>query len=139
MLVPGGIVAARDGDYASFVWHPGDPLLDRWLALYREAARANGAEPDAGRRLFGWAVAAGFTEVRPSASAWNFASDEDRAWWGGLWAERVTKSALATQLLESGMATVGELEAIAAAFRHWSQQTDACFLVPHGEVIAVAP
>jgi ubiquinone/menaquinone biosynthesis C-methylase UbiE len=45
----GGIVAARDSDYASFTWHPADERLTRWLALYREIARTNGGEPEAGR------------------------------------------------------------------------------------------
>src|SRR5581483_6819454 len=55
---PGGVVAARDGDYAAFAWYPAVPALDEWLALYRQAARANGGEPDAGRRLLSWARAA---------------------------------------------------------------------------------
>ena len=60
---PEGIVAARDSDYAAFAWFPGVPALDEWLLLYRRAARANGGEPDAGRRLLSWARAAGFTDV----------------------------------------------------------------------------
>ncbi len=60
---PGGIVAARDSDYAAMTWFPADPRLDRWLALYHEVARANGGEPDAGRRLLAWAHAAGFGDV----------------------------------------------------------------------------
>ena len=55
-------------------------------------ARANGGEPDAGRRLLSWARAAGFTDVTPSASTWLFATPEDRAFWGGMWAERVVDS-----------------------------------------------
>jgi ubiquinone/menaquinone biosynthesis C-methylase UbiE len=51
----GGIVAARDGDYEAFTWYPPEPQLDRWLELYRRAARANGGEPDAGCRLLAWA------------------------------------------------------------------------------------
>ena len=62
VTVPGGVVAARDADYAGFVWFPVLPELDRWLALYRAAARANGGEPDAGRRLLAWARAAGFSD-----------------------------------------------------------------------------
>ncbi|GAB3904649.1 methyltransferase domain-containing protein [Microbispora bryophytorum subsp. camponoti] len=52
---PGGIVAVRDSDYAGFVWYPQIPALDDWLDLYRRVARANGGEPDAGRRLRAWA------------------------------------------------------------------------------------
>jgi ubiquinone/menaquinone biosynthesis C-methylase UbiE len=66
---PGGIVAARDSDYAAMTWFPLDPLLDRWLDLYRQTARASGGEPDAGRRLLSWAQASGMEDARPSASA----------------------------------------------------------------------
>jgi len=51
VCVPDGIVAARDADYAGFIWFPRLPALDHWMKLYDKAARANGGEPDAGRRL----------------------------------------------------------------------------------------
>ena len=70
---PGGYVAARDSDYAAFTWFPQLPELDEWLALYQRVARANGGEPDAGRRLLAWARAAGFTDVTATASTWCFA------------------------------------------------------------------
>lgn len=66
VCTPGGIVAARDADYSGFIWFPKLPALDRWLDLYERAARANGGEPDAGRRLLSWARAAGFDDVTPS-------------------------------------------------------------------------
>ena len=64
-MPPGGVVAARDGDYAGFTWYPAVPELDEWQALYQRVARSNGGEPDAGRRLLSWALAAGFTDVTP--------------------------------------------------------------------------
>lgn len=131
---PGGVVAARDADYAAFAWSPADPALDAWLALYRRLARANGAEPDAGRHLAAWARAAGFDEVVPSASVWCFATPEDRAWWGGLWAERVHAS-LGPQALAAGVPP-GELDAMAAAWRRWAAHPDGWFAVLHGEVRA---
>ena len=62
---PGGVVAVRDADYAAMTWYPAEPRLDRWLELYRQVARSNGAEPDAGRRLLAWTRAAGFSEIDP--------------------------------------------------------------------------
>ncbi|MGO2113140.1 MAG: methyltransferase domain-containing protein, partial [Pseudoclavibacter sp.] len=41
---PGGIVAARDADYATMAWYPRLPQLDRWMELYQLLARANGGE-----------------------------------------------------------------------------------------------
>jgi SAM-dependent methyltransferase len=133
---PGGVVAARDGDYASFTWYPEEPRLDRWLDLYRRSARANGAEPDAGRRLLAWAHAAGFTEVEAGASVWCFATPEDRMWWADLWADRIVESAVADQILAAGWADRATLADIAAGWRAWAECDDAWFLVPHGEIVA---
>ncbi len=132
---PGGIVAARDADYAAMTWAPAEPALDRWLSLYRELARRNGGEPDAGRHLLAWALRAGFRDVRPSASAWCFATPEDRAWWAETWAVRVTESALAGQAVDRGLATREALAEIAGGWRRWAAAEDGWFAVLHGEVL----
>ena len=132
---PGGVVAVRDSDYASFTWYPNDDRLARWLALYQAIARANGGEPDAGRRLLSWARQVGFSGLETSASAWCFATPEERAWWGGLWADRMTGSAIAQQAQQEGRATADELASIADAWREWAQADDGWFAVLHGEII----
>jgi SAM-dependent methyltransferase len=133
---PGGVVAVRDSDYAAFAWYPRLPGLDRWLDLYQQAARANGGEPEAGRHLLAWAHAAGLTEVEASASTWCFATPETRAWWGGMWADRITGSALGDQLLREGRATPAELADVADAWRQWAADPDGWIAIPHGEVLA---
>lgn len=131
----GGIVAARDADYAGFIWFPRLPALDRWLYLYDWAARANGGEPDAGRRLLSWAQAAGFGDITATGSIWCFATAETRQWWGEMWADRILHSALAHQLLGSGQATSAELEEISTAWRSWAAAPDGWLAIPHGEII----
>jgi SAM-dependent methyltransferase len=132
---PGGIVAARDGDYAAFTWFPYVPALDEWLTLYRKAARANGGEPDAGRRLLSWARAAGFTDVTATASTWCFATPADRHWWGAMWADRILHSDLARQVVADGLATGDDLHRISQGWREWADAPDAWFTVLHGEII----
>ena len=132
---PGGLVAVRDSDYGHFSWHPASPGLDRWLELYDAAARANGGEPNAGRMLLAWAHAAGASDVVASSSTWCFADAEDRAWWGSLWADRLTSTALARQLVDEGRASPEELDAVAAAWRSWAADPDGWFSVLHGEVL----
>jgi hypothetical protein len=132
---PGGLVTVRDSDYSSFAWWPLLPALDRWLDLYRGAARANGGEPDAGRRLLAWAHAAGLDDVEATSSTWCFATPDDRAWWGGMWADRITGSALATQLVREERATLAELEEISAAWREWAAHPDGWFSLLHGELL----
>jgi SAM-dependent methyltransferase len=136
---PGGIVAARDSDYAGFVWWPALPELDEWLALYHAAARANGGEPDAGRRLLSWARRAGFTDISATSSTWCFANQQDRAWWGGMWAERITESALARQLLDQRLASSAELARISAAWKSWAAAEDGWLSILHGEILCRLP
>jgi ubiquinone/menaquinone biosynthesis C-methylase UbiE len=138
VCTPGGLVAARDSDYAAFRWYPDEPAIDRWLALYRTIARRNAGEPDAGRFLLSWAHAAGFEDVRPGASVWCFATPDDRAWWGGLWADRMTGSAIARQAVREGFATEDELGAIAEGWRRWAAHPDAWYAVLHGEILCRA-
>lgn len=132
---PDGIVAVRDSDYAAFAWYPLLPELDRWLELYRTIARANGGEPDAGRHLLSWARQAGFTDIAASSSTWCYATPEDRRWWGGLWAERMTGSAIARQLVEAGLASTADLDGIAQGWLAWSAEPDGWFSVLHGEIL----
>ncbi|HEX5018894.1 MAG TPA: methyltransferase domain-containing protein [Actinomycetes bacterium] len=135
---PGGVVAVREVDYPTTAIHPATPELDEWLRLFSAATTENGGHPDAGRRLLSWVHAAGFTDVTPTASAWCFATPEDRAWWGGMWADRITESALADQAVAAGRATRDDLNRIADAWRAWMADDDAWFGVVHGEVIARA-
>ncbi|MGH9097163.1 MAG: methyltransferase domain-containing protein [Acidimicrobiales bacterium] len=132
---PGGLVAARDGDYPAMIAYPPYPELERSLAAYRAATLANGAQCDAGRKILGWARQAGFRSVTPSASVWCFATPEDRHWWGDLWADRVTQSSLADQLLAGRIATRRDMESFARAWRDWSAEPDGWFSVLHGEVL----
>ena len=130
-----GVVAARDADYGAFFWYPEVPGLQEWRDLYRRVAQANGGAPDAGRRLHAWARAAGFREVRASASNWCFATPEERAWWSELWADRTVESDFARAAVEGGHASWDELRDAAAAWRDWGRRTDGWFVVPHGEVL----
>ncbi|MBE7162282.1 MAG: methyltransferase domain-containing protein [Williamsia herbipolensis] len=135
VLRPGGVIAVRDADYAGFRWFPASPALDEWLRLYRDAARRNGGEPDAGTRLLAWARAAGFTDITPSVSSWGYATDVERAAWGGMWERRILDSALARQLVSEGAATTDDLQTISEAWRRWADDPDGVFHVPHGELI----
>ncbi|MCX5144169.1 MULTISPECIES: class I SAM-dependent methyltransferase [unclassified Streptomyces] len=135
---PGGLVAARDSDYAAMSWFPESPEMTAWQELYRRVARANGGEPDAGRRLLSWAREAGFTDITPTAASWCFATPESRDWWSGLWADRTVGSAYAARAVDGGHATQEQLTALAEAWRTWGAQDDGWFMVPHGEVLCRA-
>jgi ubiquinone/menaquinone biosynthesis C-methylase UbiE len=135
---PGGIVAVRDSDYRAFAWYPELPELDAWLALYLRVARHNGGAPDAGRKLLSWAQQAGFTGITATTSTWCFATPADRAWWGGMWAERILHSAVADQALAAGFATRDDLERISAAWLAWADAADGWLSILHGELLCQA-
>jgi SAM-dependent methyltransferase len=135
LAVPGGIVAARDGDYSAFTWWPAEPGVERWLELYLAVARHNGGEPDAGRHLLHWARAAGL-DATYTSSTWTFATPADRRWWAELWAERSVSSSFADQAVAYGIAEREELRDVAAGWRAWAEHADGVFVVPHGEIIA---
>jgi len=136
VLAPGGTLAVRDSDYGAFTWHPASPGLTRWLELYHQLTARNGAEADAGRRLGEWVRAAGFTDVTVSSSTWTFADAESRAWWGGMWADRVHRSAFRDQVVAYGLSDDDEIGELSAAWQAWADEPDGFFAVLHGEVLA---
>lgn len=135
---PGGVVAVRDSDYAGFVWYPQLPELDEWMSGYQRAARANGGEPNAGRRLLAWARQAGFADVTSTSSTWCLSTQEARAWWGGMWADRILQSQIADQLRDEGIATQADLERISRAWHDWAAAEDGWLSIVHGEILCRA-
>ncbi|NEC89830.1 methyltransferase domain-containing protein [Streptomyces sp. SID12501] len=132
---PGGYVAVRESDYLAMAWYPASEGMDDWLDLYRRVARANGGEPDAGRRLKSWALRAGLTDITATSSTWTFADSDELAWWSGLWADRTLASAYADRATEGGLATLDQLRAVSEAWREWGRREDAWFTVLHGEIL----
>lgn len=133
---PGGVVGVRDVDYAGTIIFPETPGITLWASLYQDVHRSNGGEPNAGRRLKAWALEAGFEDVTATTSIWTFSSDEDRAWWGGMWADRVLQSAFAGDALGKNLATQADLDLISGAWREWAADERGFMAMPHGEVLA---
>ncbi len=135
---PGGFVAVRDADYSAMAWYPESAALTEWNTLYHEVATTNGAQPDAGRRLLAWVREAGFDaeKVTASAGVWCYANDEERTWWGSLWADRCLSSRFGAQARETGLADDVALEELAHGWRDWARDPDGWFSIVHGEVLA---
>ena len=134
---PGGLVAARDGDYGGFFWFPDDPGLTKWQALYRNVARALGGEPDAaGAAVLG---PAGWLR-RDRGRCRPRRSPGPRTGLGGnSWAERLTESPFGDRAVEHGLATRQDLARLAGAWRRWAASEDAWFCIPHGEILCEVP
>ena len=136
VLRPGGIVAVRDADYGTMVHWPRDERIERFLALYHAVTARNGGDADAGRRIPAWLAQAGFEEPTITTSTWTFVDRDDVANWGDSWAERTTESALASQAIEYGLASAGELARLAEGWRDWARHAEAFFTFIHVEGLA---
>ena len=136
VLRPGATLAVRESDYGAFAWSPLDERLRRWMEIYHQITRQNGAEADAGRHLVSWVRRAGFASLEVTSSNWVFQRPEERQWWGGLWADRVRESEFARQGIEYGFTSAAELDDIADAFHTWAASDDGVFIVVHAEVLA---
>lgn len=133
----GGIVAVREADFGSFVWHPEVEGMEDWRALYLKVARSKGGEPKAGRMVHAWAKKAGFpaSSIQVSSSTWCYGTKEEIVWWSELWAERTVASLFATNAIDSNLANTIDLTKVAEAWLKWGEQEDAWFSVLNGEVV----
>ncbi|HLZ36189.1 MAG TPA: SAM-dependent methyltransferase, partial [Mycobacteriales bacterium] len=66
---------------------------------------------------------------------WCFASPGDRAWWASTWADRMTASSLADQVVDRQLGTREDLATVAQGFGEWAARDDGWFAVLHGEVL----
>jgi SAM-dependent methyltransferase len=133
---PNGIVAAREADYKSFAWYPEPPLMERWNSLYISVARANGGEPNAGRRLHVWAREAGFKpeEIDASWDSWRYTGERAKQFaesHGG----RILQPGFLGTALKEGLSTEDEIRQISQAWSDWSTQDDAFLAIPSGQIL----
>lgn len=139
VLRPAGLVAVRDADYATMSAWPRAASIDRWLEVYHAVAARNGADPDAGRRLRSWVLAAGFVDVEVTASVELFADPAEASDWGRSWGERALHSNFRPQAIEYGIASADEIEAIARGWREWAESPEAFFMFVQVQCIGRAP
>ncbi|AGP30732.1 class I SAM-dependent methyltransferase [Corynebacterium terpenotabidum] len=144
VTVPGGIVALRDADYAAMSYHPAPLGMREWTHRYRAMARANGAEPDAGRCLVQWALEAGCApaDLVYSSSTWVYANvpgGRPTTEFAESWCARVGETRFRDQL--AGVLGTWDADAVDTAvdricdgWRQWAADPAALFLMSHGEL-----
>lgn len=70
-----------------------------------------------------------------TSSTWTFATEEERAWWSGLWADRTLASAYAGRATSGGHADEEQLRSVSEAWRAWGRRSDGWFAVLHAEIL----
>ncbi|KAF2482416.1 putative ubiE/COQ5 methyltransferase [Neohortaea acidophila] len=117
----GGIVAAREPVWDTTVIHPHNPLLEKWKVVGARLKVLESAEPDAGKYLAEWAIAAGFEwdKVKVSCNVLEY-SGSSAQWWGELTAKRA-RSELYARAIKAELMTEEEVEQVAAAYAAWGR------------------
>ena len=62
-LKPGGLIVVEDIDFTGHYSYPDSPALERYVALYTEAVRRRGGDPNIGARLPVLLLDTGFSQV----------------------------------------------------------------------------
>lgn len=81
---PGGIVAAREGDFETECIWPELPGLVHFHAFVAKFMTMAGGSPTAGRQLLSWAIKAGAQKDRITASfgTWSYTENQEKKVWG---------------------------------------------------------
>lgn len=138
VLRPGGVVAVSDVDYGGRVLFPSDERLERAWALVDRVFRAHGGDPTGARAHRSRLRAAGFTDVRGSASSEGFgdaASTREAGLFWGYFLGRMHRALV----LDRGWAGREELAELAAALVQWGAHEDAFFVRCRVEAVGFRP
>ena len=83
---PGGVVAAREGDYQTECFWPELPGLTKWHEFVAASMNDAGGSWTGGRRLVSWALQAGVRreQITLSFDTWACSSPNERKVWGRL-------------------------------------------------------
>lgn len=137
VCAPGGLIAVRDADYAGMYYHPGTEGMELWQSDYRRRAADNGGEPDAGRMLVQWALAAGFRpgQFTYGTSTWVYSAGGVQGtghsghprWLADSWIRR-------TRDVGDELASE-DIERICEGWGTWAEDPSAIFVMPHGELV----
>lgn len=81
---PGGIIAAREGDFQTECVWPDLSILSKFHNFIAGAMSSRGGTPNAGRQLVSWALKCGVkrSQITLSFSPWFYQTPSERQTWG---------------------------------------------------------
>ena len=134
---PGGLVACREADHATWICFPESKDLREWHQVIEKIAYADGREPNAGRHVHKWAREAGFdpANITTTASAWCFHTRAEREYWGTGMGKRTLDPGFIETAVKGGFATREDLERFAKAWQDWINDDDGWMSITSGEVV----
>ena len=134
---PGGIVACRESDFDSATHYPETRGVTDFKDVYTKTVRSRGGEPNGGRHLIAWARRSGIdrSRITATASVWCYSSQEERVYWGNMWADRLLNSSLGKNAIDGGFATQKDIDRFVQGWRAWVADEDGWYTFTHGEIL----
>ena len=139
VLKPGGIVAAREILNDSCFLEPGPPELHSVWSAVIGLFLAHDGHPQMGKELKGALVAAGFADIRATASFDSFGLPAEVAFMRDFFTDWLFQPHMIETATEADIATVEQFGAWRDAIREWGEQEGAFGAFAFGEAIAVKP
>lgn len=135
---PGGFVALREGDLPATIIHPSSEALKQWQAIKIDVGHRSNCHPNAGRKLIGWALEAGFTEAQVSYTVGSLTySGSQRQFWGNAMAERIVSDDTWREHASGMGLKEAEFEAMRQGWLAFAADPAAMLSMPCGEVLCM--
>ena len=121
---PGGLVAVEDLEFAGHFCYPRSSAFNRYIQLYQQVVRNKGGDPEIGLKLPGMFKKAGFKEVNFNLVQPTFMETE------GKLVASITLEKIRNAVLEQGLSSSDEIEAIIAELKELAQNSEAIISLP---------
>lgn len=138
VLRAGGILGLRDADIDGDVYHPENPVLQKFWSLAERVSAAGGGDMRFGRKQRALLRECGFNEIRASASYDSYGDAQSVEGFSRFWAD-VFMAQHREAILAAGWASAQELEELIGAMRTWGQDPNAFYARCRCEAIGLRP
>jgi ubiquinone/menaquinone biosynthesis C-methylase UbiE len=138
VLKPGGLIGIRELDLDSLLFAPESAALTRFFHLWIRLTRDNGGDAQVGKKLAALLIAAGFDEVRLTATIEQYGQAAHPSFVPAEVAA-ANLTALLNQFDSRGYATPAEIAEMRQALSDWASNPQGFFLFARCEALARKP
>jgi SAM-dependent methyltransferase len=124
VVAPGGVVVVEDMDHSAVFTHPRCDAMERYVALYDQAARARGGDPEIGPKLPGMLRRAGIEPLEVRIAQPAFFDGVAKG------IHRITLENVRDNIISSGLASAEELDALDTAMAAFDRDVETIVSFP---------
>ena len=136
VLKPDGIIGCREMIIESNFVFPDSGIIRRSMEIYGDVVTTDGGHPQMGKHLKRDLAAAGFTDVRYTATFAVWSTAQDIAAVHAFANQWLLSEEMTERALGYGASTEQLFHMIEAEFDHWKSYPDALFALAFGEAVA---